>query len=102
MISRKIWGIIKTAKNFNINLRSNHIKTNIPMKIYTKEAIFGVIIGSIVYDGFNEFEIYGGVFRFLRSLKIAALISIDYLWSLNGLVDGTQIYEQVRYIFLIL
>lgn len=65
------------------------------IKRYLYRTTFGIIVGAIVYDGYNEFEVYGGLSRFLRSLKIAAAISIDYSWNLYGMKEGTDKYDQV-------
>lgn len=62
---------------------------------YLNRTLFGVIVGAFTYDGYNEFEVYGGISRFLRSLKIAALISIDYSWNLRGINEGTDEYNRV-------
>lgn len=62
---------------------------------YLKKTFLGVVIGAITYDGYNGFEVFGGISRFLRSLKIAALISADYSWNLYGIKDGTDEYNRV-------
>lgn len=60
---------------------------------------FGITVATAVtitvYDSTNEFEYIGGAIRFLRSLKIAAVISADYSWSLFGLTDNTEEYGNV-------
>lgn len=60
---------------------------------------FGTTVATTVsvaiYDSTNEFEYIGGVSRFLRSLKIAAVISADYGWSLFGLDVNTEEYGKV-------
>lgn len=61
---------------------------------YLKRTFLGVvIIGAITYD--NGFEVFGGISRFFRSLKIAALISADYSWNLYGIHEGTDEYNRV-------
>lgn len=55
-----------------------------------------ILAGAVAYDAYNEFEICGGVGRFLRSLKIAALISADYAWSLRGLTEDSDNYCEVN------
>lgn len=62
---------------------------------YLNRTLFGVVVGTITYDGYNEFEVFGGISRFLRSLKIAALISADYMWNLHGINEGTDEYNRV-------
>lgn len=71
-------------------------KSKSDLKRYATRTFLGITAGSIVYDGYTEFKICGGIARFLRSLKIAALISVDYSWNLYGLTDGTEIYEKVK------
>lgn len=60
---------------------------------------FGITVATAVtvtvYDSTNEFEYIGGASRFLRSLKIAAVISADYSWSLFRLDDKTEEYANV-------
>lgn len=60
---------------------------------------FGITVATAVtvtvYDSTNEFEYIGGASRFLRSLKIAAIISLDYSWSLFGLDRNTEEYGNV-------
>lgn len=102
MISSRILRVKKSnlivKRNF-INLsKSTTVKSGITLKQYTKGLVFGVTAGSIIYDSFNDFEVTGGLSRFLRSLKIAATISIDYSWNLYGLENGTKLYDQVRYV----
>lgn len=73
----------------------NSVKSTIPLRKFLRWTVFGATIGGLSYDAYNDFEVGGGLTRFLRSLKIAALISIDYSWNLYGLRDGSDIYEQV-------
>lgn len=87
---------LKVSRNF-IKSSSTH-QSGITLKGYTKGLLFGATAGSIIYDGFNDFEVAGGLSRFLRSLKIATTISLDYSWSLYGLENGTELYDQVRLI----
>lgn len=60
---------------------------------------FGITVATAVtvtvYDSTNEFEYIGAASRFLRSLKIAAIISADYSWSLFGLDVNTEEYGNV-------
>lgn len=70
------------------------IATSRPKKFLTR-TLFGVVVGGVAYDGFNEFKVYGGGVRFLRSLGIAALISFDYSWNLYGIAEDTDQYERV-------
>lgn len=77
----------------------NHPTKNNPehtLKIFVTRSLLGVTAGAIAYDGFNEFPVFGGIIRFIRSLKIAAVISVDYSVNLYGLESGTTEYEQVR------
>lgn len=54
-----------------------------------------MLAASVAYDGFNEFQYYGGARRFLRSLKIAAAISFDYSWNLYGVDEKSEEYKKV-------
>lgn len=83
------------VRNYSVSNASTNSNSSFTLKRYIKGTLFGITAGAIIYDGFNEFEVYGGVSRFLRSLKIAALISIDYTWNLYGLEESTNIYDQV-------
>lgn len=83
-------------RNFVFGRNLNKTRSQYNLKRYVKGTFFGVTVGAIAYDGFNEFQVYGGILRFLRTLKIAALISIDYSWHLYGLTDNSDKYEQVR------
>lgn len=84
------------VRNFVTGRNLNKTKSRPNLKFYVKGTSVGIAAGAIIYDGINEFRIYGGATRFLRSLKIAALISIDYSWHLYGLTEGNEEYEQVR------
>lgn len=86
----------KVVRGFSRNSNPSITNSNISLKRFSKRALFGVFLGASAYDCYNEFEVYGGLTRFLRSLKIAALISVDYSWNLRGLNEGTKEYEQVR------
>lgn len=72
--------------------------TSVIMKRIINRTLFGVTVGAIAYDGYNEFEVYGGISRFLRSLKIAAQISFDYSWNLYGISKNTEAYDEVRFL----
>lgn len=61
----------------------------------TKRILLASVVGSIAYDGYNEFEICGGISRFLRSLQIAVQISIDYSWNLYGVSENDEGYDEV-------
>lgn len=63
-----------------------------PICTYTS---IGIIAGGLIYDGYYEFQVIGAIGRFLRSLKIAALISLDYSWNLRGLRENTEEYDRV-------
>lgn len=54
------------------------------------------LTGTIVYDGFNDFEMFGGFGRFVRSLKIAVVVSADYMYSLYGLKEDSEEYNEVE------
>lgn len=69
-------------------------------KMILNRLFFGLTTGAIAYDANNEFQFFGGANRFLRSLKIAAVISMDYKWHLYNLADGNANKEKVRKIFL--
>lgn len=72
-----------------IQPRSNVSKFNL------KTTFLGVVVGAVAYDGLNEFEVCGGISRFLRSLRIAAQISLDYSWNLYGVAKEGPEYDQV-------
>lgn len=61
-----------------------------------QRTAFVALTGTIIYDGFNDFEACGGFGRFARSLKIAVVISADYMYSLYGLVEDTNEYNEVN------
>lgn len=63
-----------------------------------RRTAFAALTGTIIYDGFNDFEMCGGFGRFIRSLKIAVVISTDYVYSLYGLVENTKEYNEVKFI----
>lgn len=73
---------------------SAHSKKNL-RKFGVKKVLVGVAAGSIAYDGYNEFEVCGGISRFLRSLRIAAQISLDYSWHLYGVSKNDKDYDKV-------
>lgn len=75
--------------------QSTEARTTSSFGRYLNRTLFGVVIGAIAHDGYNEFKVFGGISRFLRSLKIAALISADYSWNLYGINEGTDEYNRV-------
>lgn len=88
---------LKVTRNFIVSSRLANANSGSAVKRYAKGLLIGATAGSIIYDGYyNEFEVAGGLSRFLRSLKIAAIISLDYSWNLYGLENGTELYDQVR------
>lgn len=87
---------LNSTRTFIVSSKSNVTKSRSLLKTYVKRAFFGVGTGFIAYDVYNDFEVFGGATRFLRSMKIAALISIDYTYNLYGLQDGSDTYEQVK------
>lgn len=95
MFPKSVYSLI-IKRNFFKAPKSNHTEPKSYLKKYIKWTLVGSTVGSIGYDACNDFEVYDGLARFLRSLKIAALISIDYSWNLYGLGKGTEIYEQVQ------
>lgn len=90
---------LNVTRSFIVSSRSAKVKSGITVKRYVKGLLFGAAASSIIYDGFNGFEVAGGFSRFLRSLKIAATISFDYSWNLYGLENGTELYDQVNFNF---
>lgn len=86
--SRSFGKYIAVKNSTKTNSKSN-------LKHYAKGTFLSIIFGACVYDGYNEFKICGSVSRFIRSLKIAATISVDYTWSLYGLENGTEEYKEV-------
>lgn len=85
------------VRNFVVGRSLNETKSRLNMKRFIKGTLIGITAGAIAYDGCNAFQVYGGATRFIRSLKIAAVISIDYSWHLYGLKDGNEEYEKVRH-----
>lgn len=81
--------------NYAISHQSIEARSTSSFGRYLNRTFCGVVIGAITYDGYNEFVIFGGISRFLRSLKIAALISADYSWNLHGINEGTDEYNRV-------
>lgn len=61
-----------------------------------RRTAFVALTGTIVYDGFNDFEMCGGFGRFVRSLKIAVVVSADYMYSLYGLKEDSEEYNEVK------
>lgn len=64
-------------------------------KFSAKKVLVGVVAGFIAYDGYNEFEVCGGISRFSRSLWIAAQISLDYSWHLYGVSKSDKDFDKV-------
>lgn len=79
---------------------SPEVNSKYGLKRYTKRTFLSIILGACFYDGYNSFEVCASATRFLRSLKIATQISMDYTWNLYGIEDGTQKYDQVCYSFM--
>lgn len=79
-------------RQFHRNSTSTQIKAS---RLSTKRILLAAVAGSIAYDGYNEFEICGGISRFLRSLRIAAQISFDYSWHLYGVSENDEGYDKV-------
>lgn len=62
-----------------------------------KYLLFGITTAAIGYDATcNELQNFSGAFRFMRSMKIAAVISADYSWSLFRIPNTSEEYETVR------
>lgn len=68
------------------------------IKPFLKTTAASIVVGALAYDGYNGFELCGGLIRFSRSLKIAATISADYAWNLRGLKENTEEYTEVNYL----
>lgn len=63
-------------------------------------VLFGGVGSLMCFDYFvNDAEYLGATLRFMRSLKIAAEISVDYNIGLYGLVDDTEEYNKVNFQF---
>jgi hypothetical protein len=79
-------------KRFASNVSRSFLQRN------RKKAIFiGGLTSLIAYDYVaSDLEIVGGGVRFMRSIKIAALISIDYSYNLWGLQSDSEEYNKVR------
>lgn len=82
----------KTVGNrFASNVSRGFVRKNVK-----KTLFFGGLSSIFLYDYVvNDFELAGGGARFLRSIKIAAAISADYTYSLWGLEDESEEYNQV-------
>lgn len=74
---------------------STMLGSKIGFKNYAKGTFLSMVLGACIYDGSNDFEVCASIGRFMRSLKIAAIISMDYTWNLYGLKNGVE-YEKVR------
>lgn len=68
------------------------------LRNYKKSFVFVTFIGSLAfYDYFaQDAEYLGAALRFMRSLKIAAQISVDYNIGLYGLDENSEEYNKVR------
>lgn len=73
-----------------------HTRTH-PSKFNVRTAVVGAVVGVVAYDGYNEFEVCGGISRFLRSLRIAAQISLDYSWHLYGVAKDSEEFDRVNH-----
>lgn len=93
-LKQSTYGVGKAPKSMST------IATSKP-KRFIAQTFLGIVAGGIAYDGFNEFKVYGGAQRFLRSLGIAAVISIDYSWSLYGVSEDSDEYNRVSVIITI-
>jgi aarF domain-containing kinase len=52
--------------------------------------------GSLAYDGYtNDFQRFHSAHRFLKSMKIAAQISLDYSCSLAGVREDSSHYDRI-------
>lgn len=60
-----------------------------------RRTALAALTGTLIYDGVNDFEMCGGFGRFVRSLKIAVVISADYMYTLYGLNEDTKEYSEV-------
>jgi hypothetical protein len=69
---------------------------------FKKTLLFGTAIGSLAsFDYFAlDAEYLGAGLRFVRSLKIAVQISMDYHFGLQGLVVDSEEYDEVSNRFL--
>ncbi|KAG8222266.1 hypothetical protein J437_LFUL001464 [Ladona fulva] len=84
-------------RNFsvNINRKSKFGK-------YARYGVFAAGLGGLFtyYSLMNDKEkrllkvTVGGVGRFLRSLRIGTIISVDYWWSLRGMEENTPEYDE--------
>ncbi|GAB0090422.1 uncharacterized aarF domain-containing protein kinase 5 [Sergentomyia squamirostris] len=58
------------------------------------KILLGIAASGLTYDGaINDFGTTQATTRFLRSLRIAASISLDYTFSLMGLEEGSPEYD---------
>ncbi|KAI9576732.1 uncharacterized aarF domain-containing protein kinase 5 [Glossina fuscipes] len=71
--------LMKSLRNLRL-LTNTNVKAVRVHRHYIRAFLISSFAGFVAYDGvFNEFTYCGACKRFLRSLKTAALISIDYV-----------------------
>uniref|UniRef100_A0A1A9VX69 ABC1 domain-containing protein n=1 Tax=Glossina austeni TaxID=7395 RepID=A0A1A9VX69_GLOAU len=72
--------LTKSIRNLDLLTNTNVKAVRIHYKHYIRAILISSFTGFVAYDGvLNEFTYCGACKRFLRSLKTAGLISIDYL-----------------------
>lgn len=73
---------------------SSQLQSKVPRTPVKGKVFVGLVASGVAYDGVvNEFGTLQAVTRFLRSLRIAVSISLDYTLSLRGLEEGTDEYN---------
>ncbi|XP_059620229.1 uncharacterized aarF domain-containing protein kinase 5 [Phlebotomus argentipes] len=78
-------------RSFVRKFSASAVKRRSPVK---GKVFVGLLASGLAYDGVvNEFGVTGAATRFMRSLRIAATISLDYTLSLWGQQEGTPEYD---------
>lgn len=88
-------------KSTSVSIHSKRTITNashgILRKNKKKTLFFTGVTSLLAYDyTVRDLEYLGGLTRFLRSIKIAALVSADYSYSLWGIEEDSKEYDKVR------
>lgn len=93
IINSSLWKISRpTLKSFATTV------TKRSRRDYSKSLIFVTSLSSLpAYDWFmRDGETIGGIERFMRSLRIAVEVSLDYSIGLYGLKAETEEYNLVK------
>lgn len=97
MLSRIAILSVKYCSKITIRTNASAV-TPRRLRNYKKSLVFSSLLGSLAfYDYFaQDAEYLGAALRFMRSLKIAAQISVDYNIGLYGLDEDSEEYDKVR------